>query len=83
MLSKLNFHKPLLQSPFIIFFMIFWWIKSSKEQHSFEIENICNIMIFFTVTLDQFNASLKIKILIYFKSINQSNQLLRTPSFKQ
>ncbi len=41
-----------------MFFRILWWIESSEEQHLFEIEIFCNIIIVFTVTFDQFNASL-------------------------
>ncbi len=41
---------------YILFFMIFWWIESSKEQHLFEIEIFCNIV--FSVTFKQSNASL-------------------------
>ncbi len=33
-----------------------WWIESSKEQHSFEIEIFCNIINVFTDTFDQFHA---------------------------
>ncbi len=35
-----------------------WWIESSKEQILFENEVFCNIINVFTVTFDQFNASL-------------------------
>ncbi len=42
----------------ILFFRILWWIESSKEQHLFEIGIFCNIINAFTVTFDQFNASL-------------------------
>ncbi len=34
-------------------FRILWWIKSSKEQHLFEIEIFCNIINVFTVTFDR------------------------------
>ncbi len=53
---------------YIEFLRIIWWIESSKEQHLFEIEIFCNIISVFTVTFDQFNASLlnkSIKILLY------------------
>jgi len=46
--------------------MIHRWIESSKEQHLFEIEIYCNIINYFTVTFDQFNAINKMII----KSIN-------------
>ncbi len=42
----------------ILFFRILWWIESSKEQHLFEIEILCDIINVFTVTFDQCNASL-------------------------
>ncbi len=38
--------------------IIIWWIESSKEQHLFEIEIFCNVINVFTITFDQFNASL-------------------------
>ncbi len=41
---------------YILFFRIYRWIESSTEQCLFEIS--CNIINIFTVTLDQFNASL-------------------------
>ncbi len=40
----------------ILFFRIIWWIESSKEQHLFEIENLCNIINVFTVTFAQLNS---------------------------
>ncbi len=43
---------------YILFFRIHRWIESSKEQHLFEIEIFCNIINVFTVSFDQFNASL-------------------------
>ncbi len=44
------------------------WIESSKEQHLFETEIFCNIINVFTVTFDQFNASLMNKsINLFFK----------------
>jgi len=44
----------------LIFLWKPWYIflENSKEQHLFEIENFCNIINEFTVTFDQFNASL-------------------------
>ncbi len=41
-----------------IFFRILWWIESSKEQHLFKIKILSNIINDFTVTLQQFIASL-------------------------
>ncbi len=43
---------------YILFFRIHRWIESSKEQHLFETEIFSNIINDFTVTFDQFNASL-------------------------
>ncbi len=43
---------------FVFFYLIHRWIESSKEQHLFEVEIFCNIIHVFTVTFDQFNASL-------------------------
>ncbi len=43
---------------FVYFSLILWWTESSKEQHLFEVEIFCNIIHVFTVTFDQFNASL-------------------------
>ncbi len=40
------------------FFMILQLMESSKEQHLFEIEIVCNIINGFTDTFDQFNPSL-------------------------
>ncbi len=42
------------------FFRIIWWIEGAEEQHIFEMEIFYNV---FTVTFDQFNASLQHKIL--------------------
>ncbi len=42
----------------LIFFRILRLIESSKEQHLFQIEIFCDIINVFTVTFDQFNASL-------------------------
>jgi len=44
------------------FFSIIWWIESSKEQH------FCNILDVFTITLDQFNASLLNKSIHFLKN---------------
>ncbi len=41
-----------------MFFRIHRWIESSKEQHLFKIEIFWNIRNVFTLTIDQFNASL-------------------------
>ncbi len=43
---------------FVDFFRILWWIESSKEQHLFKIKILSNIINDFTVTLQQFIASL-------------------------
>ncbi len=43
------------------------WIENSKEQSLFEIEIICNNINVFTVTFDQFNASL----------LNKSNNIFK------
>ncbi len=47
-----------LWKPWYICFRILWWIESSNEQHLFEREIICNMINVFTVTFEQFNASL-------------------------
>ncbi len=41
-----------------IYFRILGWIWSLKEQHLFEMKIFCNIKNVFTVTFDQFNASM-------------------------
>ncbi len=33
------------------------WIESSKEQHLFETENLCNVINVLIVSFDQINAS--------------------------
>jgi len=38
---------------YILFFRIIWWIESSKEQHLFVMEILCNV-----INAGQFNASL-------------------------
>ncbi len=48
----------LWKSSYMLFFRIHRWIESWKEQHLFEIEIFSNIINVFTVTFDQFNASL-------------------------
>lgn len=42
------------------------WTESLKEKHLFEMEMFCNIINAFTVTSDQFNASLLNKSIIFF-----------------
>ncbi len=42
---------------YILFFRIFWWTESSKEQHLFETEIFCNIINIFTVTFEKLYAS--------------------------
>ncbi len=42
------------------------WIERSKE-HLFDKEIFCNIINVFTVTFDQFNASLRNKSIIFFQ----------------
>ncbi len=49
-----------------LFFRIHRWIESSKEQHFFKIEIFCYIINVFTVTFDQFNASLINKSINFF-----------------
>ncbi len=46
-----------------------WWKKSSKEQHLFEIEILCNISIF-TVSFDQINVSLQNKSINLFLKVH-------------
>ncbi len=41
-----------------LFFRIHRWTESSKEQHLFEVESLCNIVNVFNITFNQFNASL-------------------------
>ncbi len=61
-----------------IFFRILWWIESKKKkQDLFEIEIFCNIANVFTVTFDNFNASLLNKI-IYSKN---KTKKLTNPQF--
>ncbi len=57
MLKTVVLHNIFVETVIILFFRILWWIESSKE-HLFEIESFCNIINIFTVTFDQFNASL-------------------------
>ncbi len=70
----------------ILFFRILWWIESSKEQHLFEKEIFCNIIINgFTVTFDQFNASLLNKLINFqrAKKILLTPKLLNSIVFKE
>ncbi len=60
---------------YILFFRIHRWIESSKEQHLFEIETFWNIINVFTVTFDQFNASLMIKSIHLFQKEREKNLL--------
>jgi len=48
---------------------VFWWIKISEEQHLFGIEIFCNTVNVFTVTFDQLNAPMWIKVLILNGSV--------------
>ncbi len=41
-----------------LLFNVVWWIERLKEQYLFETEIFYNIIHLFTVTFDQFNASL-------------------------
>ncbi len=41
-------------------FMILWWKDNVDKQHLFEIEIICYIINVYTVTFDQFSASMLI-----------------------
>jgi len=48
-----------------VFFFFFWFLnKKLKKQHPFEMENFYNIINVFTVTFDQFSASLLNKSII-------------------
>ncbi len=47
-----------VETVMLLFFRIHRWIESSKEQHLFDIEIYCSIINVFTLTSDQFNASL-------------------------
>ncbi len=58
-MAKLNFPQPLL-------FLILWWIVSWKQQYLFGIEFIFNIINYFTVAFDQFNASL-LKLIFFYQ----------------
>ncbi len=60
----------------ILFFRIHRWIESSKEQHLFEIEIFCNIINVFTVTFDQFNASLINKSTCLYQPVAKSKCLI-------
>ncbi len=65
--------------PVMHFFMILWWIQSSKEQHLFETKSfvtLCYVNVF-TVTFDQLNVSLLNKK--YFLSTKQTNKTLNDP----
>jgi len=62
-------------------FKILWWIESSKEQHLFEIESFCNIINAFTVSFDQFNASLLNKSIHFFQKTKNKKTFLLTPNF--
>ncbi len=53
---------------YVLYFRILWWIESSIEQHLFEIEIFPNIINVFTVTFDQFNASLLNKSITYIQT---------------
>ncbi len=53
-------------------FRILWWSENKKEQHLFETEMICSINVF-TVTFDQFNASLLNKSTNLFKKSTQTD----------
>ncbi len=50
----------------IVCFRILWLTEKSKEKHLFEIEIFCHIINVFTVTLDQFDASLINKCVHFF-----------------
>ncbi len=63
---------------YILFFRIHRWIESSKEQHLFEIEIFWNIINVFTVTFDQFNASLMIKSINFFQQKKREKNLLNS-----
>ncbi len=57
-------------------FCILWWIDSLKEHNLFKIF-YCNIINYFYVTFDQFDAFL------LNKSINFLQKIILTPDFEQ
>ncbi len=58
------------------YFCILWWIDSLKEHNLFKIF-YCNIINYFYVTFDQFDAFL------LNKSINFLQKIILTPDFEQ
>jgi len=51
------------------YYRIICWIESSKEQRLFEVENFCNIINVFTVSIDPFDVFLLYKSIIFIKKI--------------
>ncbi len=62
--------------------MNIWGIKSLKAQHLFEIEIVSDIINVFTVTFDQFIASLLIKSMHFFKINLTDPKLLNSSRLK-
>ncbi len=91
-----DFHQCWKPSCCLIFFNMIhcfpriWWIESSKELISLFIDgdlliiwnrNLCDILNVFTVTFDQFNASLLNINMIFLKKKKKKKKISLTPNF--